>query len=134
MPLLTQAQQRRLRTSQRGSVTAEFAVGLPAVVAVLAVALSAVAGATAQLRCVDAARAGARAAARGESAAATVAAAKDAGPAGATVMVSRVGTKVRVQVRSRVPLLGPIGRGHLSLDVGATEVAPFEDVAQAGPQ
>jgi hypothetical protein len=101
---------------------------------VLAVALSAVAGATAQLRCVDAARAGARAAARGESPTATVAAAKDTAPTGATIEVSREGTKVRVQVRSRVPLLGPIGGGHLSLGVGATEVAPIEDLRLAAPQ
>ena len=123
------SRQRRRRAGERGSVTAEFAVGLPAVIAVLAVALGAVASATAQMRCVDAARAGARAAARGESGAATVAAAKAAAPAGATIKVSRSGTTVRVQVRGHVAFLGPIGGGHLSLGVGATEQAPVEDPA-----
>ena len=110
----------------RGSVTAEFAVALPAIVAVLAVVLSVVAAATAQLRCVDAARAGARAAARGESTAAAVSAAKAAAPAGATVRVRREGDAVRVEVHGRVGLLGPIGGGHLAVPVGAAEQAPLE--------
>ena len=50
--------------------TAELAVVLPAVLLVLAVALSALGLAIDQIRCVDAARAGARAAARGDTAAA----------------------------------------------------------------
>ena len=48
--------------------TAELAVVLPAVLLVLAVALSALGLAIDQIRCVDAARAGARAAARGDTA------------------------------------------------------------------
>jgi Flp pilus assembly protein TadG len=112
-------------------VTAEFAVGLPAIVAVLAIALSAVAAATAQLRCVDAARAGARAAARGESPTATMAAAKGAAPSGATVNVVRSGATVRVHVQGRVSLLGPIGAGRLSVAVSATEQAPVEGGAPA---
>jgi uncharacterized protein with LGFP repeats len=107
-------------------VTAEFAVALPAIVAVLAVALSAVAAAMAEVRCVDAARAGARAAARGETPAAALAAARGAAPAGATVVVRRQGAEVVVQVRGRVSLLGPIGGGHVAVPVGAVERAPFE--------
>ena len=48
-------------------VTAELAVVLPALLLVLAVALSALGLAVDQVRCVDAAAAGARAAARGDS-------------------------------------------------------------------
>lgn len=51
----------------RGSVTAEFAVVLPAVTAVLALLMVAAGAGVLQLRLEDAARAGARAAARGES-------------------------------------------------------------------
>ncbi len=47
-------------------MVAEFAVALPAVVLVLALLLGAARVALAQVGCVDAARAGARAAARGE--------------------------------------------------------------------
>jgi hypothetical protein len=107
-------------------VTAEFAVALPAVVALLAVCLSAVAAAMAELRCVDAARAGARAAARGEPSAAALAAAQAAAPSGATVTARREGAAVRVEVRSRVSLLGPIGGGQLSLPVSASALAPLE--------
>ncbi|MDP9241529.1 MAG: pilus assembly protein, partial [Actinomycetota bacterium] len=55
-----------MRRSDGGSVTAELATALPVLVFLLAVALGAVGAVTAQLRCVDAAREGARAAARGE--------------------------------------------------------------------
>jgi len=55
------------RASDGGSVTAEMAVALPAVVVVLALVLAVGAVAGAQLRCQDAARAGAREAALGAS-------------------------------------------------------------------
>ena len=48
--------------------TAEVAVALPALVLLVAAAMTAVSMVTAQLRCVDAAREAARAAARGEGA------------------------------------------------------------------
>lgn len=50
----------------RGSITAEFAIALPAAMAVLALCLSGVQVAGLQLRLQDAAAAGARAAARGD--------------------------------------------------------------------
>ena len=51
---------------QSGMVTAEFAVVLPAIVLVLGLSLGALGLALDQVRCVDAARAGARAASRGD--------------------------------------------------------------------
>ncbi|NRQ40214.1 hypothetical protein HII36_51595 [Nonomuraea sp. NN258] len=54
------------RAASRGSVTAETAAVLPALIAVLAAALWAIQAVTVQLECVDAARTAARAAARGE--------------------------------------------------------------------
>ncbi|MGW0810514.1 TadE family type IV pilus minor pilin [Nonomuraea sp. NPDC002799] len=54
------------RTASRGSVTAETAAMLPALMLVLAAALWAIQAVAVQLECVDAARAAARAAARGE--------------------------------------------------------------------
>jgi Flp pilus assembly protein TadG len=107
----------------RGSVTAEFAVLLPGLALLLAVVLSAGSAAAAQLRCIDAARSAARLAARHESPSAVVAAARSAGPAGASVQVARAAGLVRVQVRAEVPLLLP---GHPSLGVAATAVAPME--------
>jgi Flp pilus assembly protein TadG len=54
------------RSASRGSVTAETAAVLPALMVVLAAALWAIQAVGAQLECVDAARAAARAASRGE--------------------------------------------------------------------
>lgn len=86
---------------QRGMVTAEFAVVLPAVVLVLALSLGALGLALDQIRCVDAARAGARAASRGDSAGAVVQVATRAAPSDATVSVGTSGDLVSVSVVSR---------------------------------
>ncbi|MCU1538250.1 MAG: hypothetical protein JWP82_2601 [Humibacillus sp.] len=75
----------------RGMVTAELAVTLPAVVLVLGMGLAAISAGIDQIRCVDAARAGARSAARGDSIATVRAAAVAAAPAGAVVTVGSGG-------------------------------------------
>jgi hypothetical protein len=80
--------------------TAEFAVVLPAVVLVLALSLGALGLAWDQVRCIDAAQAGARAASRGDSAGAVILAARRTAPSGATVSVTS-GDVVRVSVASR---------------------------------
>lgn len=87
----------------RGAVTVELALGLPAVVLVLAVVLVTVAAGAAQLRCVDAARAGARAAAIGEPPAEVrAAAARVLGDAG-QVTVRSDGEWVTVVVSTSAP-------------------------------
>ena len=87
---------------ERGSVTAEAALALPVLLAVLAVALWAVAAVSAQLRCADAAAGAARAAARGEPAGAVDGVARRLAPAGADVRVSAAGDEVEVVVTARV--------------------------------
>jgi hypothetical protein len=88
-----------------GTVTAELAVALPGVV-LLAVALLVVGQAgIGEVRCTDAARAGARFAARGEAASAVAAEAARLAPPGARVAVTRSGDAVRVDVTA--PLGGP---------------------------
>jgi len=82
-------------------VTAEFAVVLPAVVLVLALSLGALGLALDQIRCVDAARAGARAASRGDSPEAVVLVASRAAPSDAVVSVDTSADFVRVSVVSR---------------------------------
>jgi hypothetical protein len=74
-----------------GMVTAELAVALPAVVLVLAICLAGVSAGIDQIRCVDAARLGARAAARGDTAGASRAAALTAAPPGAVVTIAAAG-------------------------------------------
>ncbi|MER7400876.1 TadE family type IV pilus minor pilin, partial [Streptomyces sp. NPDC000151] len=62
--------------SDRGMVTAEAAVVIPTLVLFVAMLLWGLMAACAQIQCVDAARAGARAAARSEPAGTTLAAAR----------------------------------------------------------
>jgi Flp pilus assembly protein TadG len=107
-------------------VTAETAVVLPVLLLVLAGAVAAVVVVGAQLRCVDAAREGARAAARGDDG---VAVAGSAAPDGAAVTVTRADGTVRVEVVADVAPLGPI---PLRVTVSATAVARLEPGADGG--
>lgn len=92
-------------------MTAELAVGLPAVVSVLLAVLLLVTAATDQLRCVDGARAGARAAALGEDTTTVAATAVRVAGAGATVQVERAGGWVTVIVRRPVTTVALGGTG-----------------------
>ncbi|MEU3561720.1 TadE family type IV pilus minor pilin [Kitasatospora sp. NPDC006786] len=111
-----------------GFVTAETAVALPALVLLAAMLIWGVLAAATQIRCVDAARVGARAAARGETDAAELA--RAAAPAGAQVRVSLAADTVRVEVEA--PCAGP-GRlgGLLAVRLSAAAVAAREDVLVA---
>ncbi len=100
-------------------VTAETAVVLPVLLLVLAGVVAAVVVVGAQLRCVDAAREGARAAARGEDTAAVTSLAGRAAPDGAVTTVSGE-EEVRVTVTARIAPLGPV---PLRITVSAEAVA-----------
>ncbi|RKN43055.1 TadE family type IV pilus minor pilin [Streptomyces hoynatensis] len=113
--------ERSARGRDRGYVTAEAALAVPALVLLLGMLLWGLAAVTVQLRCSDAARAGARAAARGEEAAAVADVARSAAPGGAVVRVEREGGLYRVRVTART--LGP---GPLALRLGGEAVAHAE--------
>jgi hypothetical protein len=89
----------------RGSATVEVAVALPALVFLMVIGLWGVTVAGDQVACVDAARAGARAAARGEDPASVRAAVAKAAPPGADIEISRGSamTQVVVTVAIRPP-------------------------------
>jgi hypothetical protein len=91
---------------ERGSVSAELAVALPSVVVVLALVLTVGRVASVQVQCIDAARVGARQAARGESDGTAVDAARRFGPSGARVALSRNGSGVEVEVSAAVRMPG----------------------------
>jgi hypothetical protein len=91
------------RRGERGAATAELAVALPSLVLVLALALGAVDLGLAQVRCVDAARLGARLLARGEAQPSALSAVRAAAPGGATVSVAGAGDRVRVSVAADLP-------------------------------
>ncbi len=96
----------RGRLRERGSVTAEAALVLPVLVVLLTVAVGTMSAVTAQLRCVDAAREAARAAARGESMQAAVELAVLAAPAGARVAVDGGAERIVVTVTAEVQIGG----------------------------
>ncbi|GGZ85644.1 TadE family type IV pilus minor pilin [Streptomyces echinoruber] len=93
------------RADDRGFVTAETAVALPVLVLVALALMGGLLAMAAQIQCVDAARTGARAAARQDPADAVVEVARKAAPPGARVTVTREGDQVRVVVTARPPLL-----------------------------
>ena len=111
-------------SSDEGSVTAETAVALPALVLVAVLAAWLLAAVAAEIRCVDAARLGARALARGEARSAALAAAARAAPRGADVTMRSAGGELTVEVRT---VVGPAWGGRTLVRVGATAAAPHED-------
>ncbi|MDR6508893.1 TadE family type IV pilus minor pilin [Arthrobacter oryzae] len=90
-----------------GAVTAEFAVALPAVLLLLALLLAGSAAGITQLRFEEAARAGARALARGEDAGAVDGIVRQLAGASASVSVGAEGEWLSVTVSGRVS--GPVG-------------------------
>jgi hypothetical protein len=107
---------------ERGMVTAELAVAIPSVVLVLAFCLVAVNAGVDQIRCIDAARVAARAAARGDDPARVRALANEAAPSGARVQVSGVDGAVRVVVSAHTGGWGLLPGWELS----ASAVTPVE--------
>lgn len=113
---------RTVENRDRGMVTAELAVGILSVGIVLAVMLFAIGVGVTHVRTQEAARAGARAAARGDSVGEVRSAALSAMP-GSRVSVRRGDERVEVKVSTqvRLPLVG-IG----TVNVASTSIADRE--------
>ena len=101
-------------------------MGLPALVMMIFVALTAVGAVLTQLECVDAAREAARSAARGEEG---VPAGRRVAPDGAAVSVTSDATTVRASVRVR---LHPLGGRLPGFELSATAVAATEPGVDGG--
>ncbi|WP_405785549.1 TadE family type IV pilus minor pilin [Streptomyces sp. NBC_00138] len=97
---------------------------IPTLVVLAALLVWGLMAAAAEVRCVDAARAGARAAARSETAADVLRVTREAAPAGAEVSVRHTGDLVRVRVK--VP--GP----RFPVVLSAEAVALDEDSVEGG--
>lgn len=110
------------RYGDRGFVTAEAALALPVLVMVTAMLVSGLIAVLLQMQCVDAARSGARAAARQDPADQVVEVARGIAPRGATVTVSREESLVRVVVVAKTPL---------PFDLRAEAVADAEEATGA---
>lgn len=109
---------RRQRKGPDGFVTAELALALPSLVLILAIGLWLQGAVALQARCLDAARAGARAAARGDPDATIRSRLAKVVPEGAGIVIARDGDRVTVTVDSLVD--APEG---LSAFVGQPRVA-----------
>ncbi|WP_323136614.1 TadE family type IV pilus minor pilin [Streptomyces sp. NBC_01500] len=112
----------RSSEADRGSVSAEAALVIPALVLFTMALVWALTAASAQIRCVDAARAGARAAARSEPQTAALAVARSAAPRGARITLGRSGELWQVRVRAPMP-----GPDALALTLEADAAALAED-------
>jgi hypothetical protein len=120
---------RERRDADRGFVTAESAVVLPVLVMFAMALVWGLLVVAAQIQCVDAARMGARAAARQDPPDAVVEVARESAPRGARVTVSREGDQVRVTVVAKPPALH-----GLSFEVQEEAVASAEEtVGVRGP-
>lgn len=106
---------------------------LPVLFTVLALAVWVLVCVSAQLRCVDAARAGARVAARGDSTSSTMAAAQPLAPDNARITVQVQGAQVRVEVSAEVRPFGVVLRLLPAVHVGAHAVAEREDAPGTTP-
>ncbi|OKI87075.1 hypothetical protein AMK11_13325 [Streptomyces sp. CB02414] len=109
-------------------MTAETAVVLPVLVVFAMALVWGLLVVAAQIQCVDAARTGARAAARQDPADAVAEVTREAAPRGARVTVSREGDRVRVVVVAEPPAL----RG-LPFEVREEAVASVERTAGGEP-
>jgi len=107
-PAVSAADRHSVERGERGAVTAEIAVVLPALVVLLALLLGTAHVGTVQLRIEEAARAGARAAMRGESAAAVEETVQRLAGANASTRVGASAGWTTVEVRAEVdgPLVG----------------------------
>jgi hypothetical protein len=105
------------REPERGTVTAELAIGLPVVVLVLVAVLTLAAASTAQMRAMDAARAGARAVAIGEQESTVAATVARVGGSEARMSLTREGEWVRVTVTR------PVSGGWVTGPLRATGTA-----------
>ena len=103
-------------------VTAELAAAMPVAAGLTVLAIGLIGVGIDQVRCVDAARVGARAMARGDPTAAVSTAVRSVAPTGASVTLGGDGRTVSATVRMFRSLPGGWG----SFDLGATSTADRE--------
>lgn len=109
----------RVGYGDRGAITAELALALPAVVLVLAVLLVTAGATTTRMRCADAARAAARVAALGQTDGQIVQVAQAVAGSGSRVTITRDPPWVEVTVAASTPG-GWFAGGSVGLSASAT--------------
>ena len=125
---------RSREASDEGSVTAELALALPTLVLVLALGIWLQSAVALHARCLDAARAGARAVVRGDPDAMVRARLAAVLPAGAAVVIGHGGGQVMVTVQARVGLPPGVAALVTAPAISATASSPDEAAPDpAGP-
>lgn len=119
--------------SERGMVTAETAMVLPALVMITFGLLFVIGAVGAQLRCVDLSREAVRELARGDSQAVVSGAVLAEGPPDAQLSVTRSGGTVTATVTARAPAFGPLADRLGPLVVSASSSALDEATVGAQP-
>lgn len=114
---------------QRGSITAEFALGLPAVALVLLLVLGLAMHGAARVTLEDGARAAARELARGESAATAEQSIRSVAGDDVAVTISAEGEYTHVMLTQPVVLLGVL---QISAELSAEASARTEHLADVG--
>lgn len=109
-----------------GSVTAETAVLLPVLLVVLAACIAVLACVAAQLRCVDAARAAARVAARGDAPDLVRSTGERLAPTGARITLTATDGTVEVLVSAQVRPFGQVLSRLPAVEVSGRAVASVE--------
>ncbi|WP_131788071.1 TadE family type IV pilus minor pilin [Protofrankia symbiont of Coriaria ruscifolia] len=123
------------RTPDGGQATAELAVAIPSLILVLLIAIWVVSAVSVQAQCAEAARIGARAAARGETDEVVRAWAGRAAPRGSTISISRTADVVVVRIRFGVRATGVLARITPPIDITMSSTAPTEaaENTEVGP-
>ena len=119
--------------SERGMVTAETAMVLPALVVSTFGLLFVIGAVGAQLRCVDISREAVRELARGDSPTVVAGAVRAEGPPDARLTVSRSGANVTARVTAYAPVFGPLAGRLGRLEVSASSSALDETAIGAQP-
>lgn len=117
----------RRRAGDEGMVTAETAVALPVIVLLLAAMIGAITAVATKTSCTDAAREGARAAARGETQSDVLASARRLAPRGATIEVSLSDTEATVVVSTQ---FRPAGRLLGAIEISSTATSRREPTSE----
>lgn len=117
---------RRGVAAEGGSVTAETAVLLPALVVVLVMLLWVLSVAAAQIRCVDASRVASRGLARGEDPGVVRAVAAAAAPRDARIEMLVADNTVTVTVTAAISPPGALGGDLTTVTVGSSATAMRE--------
>jgi Flp pilus assembly protein TadG len=115
--------------TDRGSATVEAALVIPTLVLMTVALCGVVSAMTTQIRCVDAARTGARAAARGEADEAVRAAVAAAAPHGAQTTIDKSGGYVRVAITSPISGLPLLENFTVHADAEAADESATADAA-----